>query len=145
MRAYFFVNSWLSGIQKGLQVAHCVTEMAIQATSHSSEQTFFKWAQNHKTIIILEGGSHQDLLDIKSLFEMKENVLPYGSFREDQDSLSGAMTCVGIIVPERICAAAEEIRKEKYENAYVQNVLRNFTEWEKNLIRLLNECSLARN
>lgn len=155
MRAYFFVNSWLSRIQKGLQVAHCVAEMANKAmivegfcgdpiASKSDPELVEKhdnycdWTVGDKTIIILEGGSHDDLENIKTFFQGDDNLM-WASFHEDYVSLNGAMTCVGIIVPPKIYETAKAFREGKGASVH-----QNLTDWELKLIDLINSKELAR-
>jgi len=142
MRAYFFVNSALSGIQKGLQVAHCVTEMGNKAAAVASwihdqaardadpekialHDTYFDWAEHAKTMIVLEGGFHAGLQEISNFFapveyegEWPEGFKPpaqnpylWAEFYEDEETMNGMMTCVGIILPERIYEAAAHLRE----------------------------------
>jgi len=64
----------------------------------------FDWAESHKTMVVLNGGNSSDL---KQRYEMFISICkgleyPYGIFREDVESLQGAITCVGVIVPEKI-------------------------------------------
>jgi len=103
MRAYFFANMYLSGLQKGLQAAHCLAEISLSAQKVPKlNSIYWRWATHHKTIIILNGGSSTDLT--KLVREVKAHTtlkLPIGCFSEDS-SLNYAMTCVGIIVPEKI-------------------------------------------
>jgi len=162
MRAYFFVNSWLSGIQKGIQVAHCVAEMAdsamvVESWAHdkaareanperiNAHDIYCDWI-NDKTIIVLEGGSHKDLKEIAGFFEPFAQVsgalinpYPWKSFSEDEESLGGAMTCVGIIVPPKIYEAAKAYG---LSSPYRNDV--NLTSWELKLIDLINSKELAR-
>jgi hypothetical protein len=171
MRAYFFANSWLSGIQKGLQSAHVVAEMAqaefaMEGEHDGHDNPFQEWAEKHKTIIILEGGTHANLLSICEVLE--RGPLCWSDFSEDEESLNKAMTCVGVIVPERIYEAARVVRqyKLKWVNAHEspcdklifnwEAILRHdepdrpggwsehFSKWEVELIKLLNSCPLAR-
>lgn len=141
MRAYFFTNTWLSGIQKGLQVAHCVAEMSQKAPGKPGDNEFIDWIDNHKTIIILDGGSHADLVDIKKLFEDENNFYPWASFSEDDESLNGAMTSVGIVLPEEVYDFAKNLREGEYE---WHNAERKFDKFHLELLELLNSCSLAR-
>jgi hypothetical protein len=147
MRAYFFVNSWLSGIQKGLQAAHCVAEMAMNLSENDwkqlEEHAYIDWALNHKTIIILEGGSHSDLENIERVFNDQTNPYIWASFSEDEESLNNSMTCVGIIISEKLYEAAQKVREYAHDKAYVQNVRLEFPIWEVMLIDLLNSCRLA--
>jgi len=178
MRAYFFVNSALSGIQKGMQVAHCVAEMGRQSEAayfrdSAREATgFTDWAENHKTIIVLEGGFHAALDGIRYFLEAGKWCdvteppppadhfhcpYPWASFTEDEETMNGMMTCVGIILPERIYEAARAVRSKEGEffpvpidqptkYAFCRNDFptEDFTPWEVELIKLLNSCPLAR-
>lgn len=165
MRAYFFVNSALSGIQKGLQVAHCAVEIGIKAkrfvqpTSKIQELAMGRritywntWSESHKTIIVLEGGFHQDLLDISDLFDDIIHDYPWAEFREDEETLALSYTAVGIILPERIYKAAEEVRKYRVHLDHASPDTRvhefidefNIGEWEAELINLMNSKPLAR-
>jgi hypothetical protein len=58
MRAIVLTNSWLSGLQKGLQAGHALVEMSLDAKYHN---LYRDWASGHKTLIVLEGGSHLNL------------------------------------------------------------------------------------
>ena len=107
MRAYFFANMYLSGLQKGLQAAHCLAEISLSAQKVPKLNSIFKrWAVYHKTIIILNGGSSTELNKLASVAKNTHTALnlPMGCFSED-GSLNYAMTCVGIIVPKRIYLA----------------------------------------
>lgn len=104
MRAYFFAHSYLSGIQKGLQAAHCLQEINYRA-KHVPLWTkvLDEWARRHKTIIILNGGNSVELTDLADAMAAQPVTykLPWGYFAED-DSMSYATTCVGVIVPDTI-------------------------------------------
>jgi hypothetical protein len=106
-RGYFLTNNiYMSSLQAGLQTAHAVAELYEKYQFRSSpEPTFLhEWAQFHKTIIILNGGNHGDLLDLYGVLEpLAEKLnLPVAKFHEDERSLNGACTCVGIILPDSI-------------------------------------------
>ena len=189
MRAYFFVNSALSGIQKGLQMGHCVAEMSQAHTNHDvyeDHPDYLEWASEHKTVVLLEGGFHANLKEIEAFFEpvMYEGEWPEGfeppgqnpylwaSFTEDEETMNGMMTCVGIILPERIYEAAKLTREKAAtlskhgfgfggpeDEWYLAPTLEGermirekydistwspYTGWEVELIKLLNSCPLAR-
>ena len=141
MRAYFFTNTWLSGLQKGLQVAHCVAEMSQKAPGKPGDEEFIDWVDNHKTIIILDGGASGDLIEIAEFFERKDNPYPSASFCEDEYSLNGAMTSVGIVLPEEFYEFAKNLREGEYSQ---ENAERKYDEFHLRLLDLLNSCSLAR-
>ena len=153
MRAYFFVNTALSGIQKGLQVAHCVAEMLAKYKDHPSAEEFkpaWGWATNHKTIVVLEGGFHKDLEELNTLLwpgaTRGKHSYPWANFFEDRETMNGMMTAVGIILPERIYEAARIVREENYVLGTSAFMVKNekFTAWEIQLITLINSCPLAR-
>jgi len=152
MRAYFFVNSALSGIQKGLQVAHCVAELSLKVSEYewsSSVDDFISWSGNDKTIIVLEGGFHQNLQEIYTFLkgpnEDSESSAQFheylwAAFSEDQKTMNGMMTCVGIMLPRWVYASAKQLR----EGINFEDLKDELSAWEIELINLLNSCPLAR-
>ena len=112
MRAYFFGNFYLSSIQQGIQTAHVVAELALTfmpptATDvclDSASCKMWDWAENYKTIIILNGGDSLALDELyKELMPIAEQLdLPCAVFQEDNRSLNEATTCVGIVLPESL-------------------------------------------
>jgi len=104
MRAYVLVHSALSGIQKGIQGGHALVEMGLK-----SHPLYKEWAEGHKTVIFLEGGFQADLEQAEAV--MKEHLdgrpewpsrLPWAAFREDRETLNGALTAVAVILTEKI-------------------------------------------
>lgn len=81
----------------------------------------YNWADNHKTIIVKNGGGSENMVKIKALIESMD--LPYATFQEP--SLDNALTCVGIIVPERlydktiINKLCEAWKRDKVENEFI--------------------------
>lgn len=170
MRFYAFCNYYLSSLQQGLQAAHVLTEMSMKARLKGGQywRHYDNWASDHKTIILLNGGNDKDLRELLTFFNMSNPYL-YGSFCEDQQSLNGAMTCVGIILPENIYESTAAIRRselyfsDKYnshcnfdESKFRDDIeteklrhLRNFingtsTPWELEMIKRLGEYGLAK-
>lgn len=141
MRAYFFTNTWLSGLQKGLQSAHVIAELSQGVCGQPAEDDFIEWVDNHKTIIILDGGAHADLKRIEEFFQSETERYPWASFCEDEYSLNGAMTAVGIVLPEHIYDFAKKLREGEYERHEAEH---KFDEFDLALIDLLNSCPLAR-
>ena len=146
MRAYFLGNFYLSSIQQGIQAAHCMVELFTKYPAPNddfeSEESkeictvLWDWAQDHKTMILLNGGNSTELYGIRYHFEQEENPYPFAMFEESVDALSGAVTCVGIILPEKIYTAAEEIRNDiGYHRLSI---------WERELCEIRNSCGLAR-
>ena len=100
-RLYSFTHAWLSAGAAGLQTAHVVSELSLQNCP-----IYHHWAQNDKTIIILNGGSSQMLANTMDLLIAYRNKCPIlqdltsevTDFREDVQSLENARTAVGVIV-----------------------------------------------
>lgn len=113
MRAYFFGNMYLSSIQQGIQAAHVTHELF---RKYKTPSVFFdslaNWADLHKTMILLNGGYGDNLRALIDMFNTTENPYPYTFFHEGEDSLDGALTCVGIVLPEKIYETASEMRKD---------------------------------
>ena len=156
MRAYFFVNRMLNGIDKGIQAGHCAVEFFCNYNGPEDHPDLSDWAVHHKTFIVLSGGGHGELVEIEKFFDTQKNPLAWASFREDEVSLNSAMTCVGIILPERIYETASIVRSgpsyfdfnmpEGYDaQKFADGTWRDdFTEWEVELINLINSCPLAK-
>lgn len=111
MKLYSFVQSLhLNNLQAGLQTGHLISDMFMKYDSKCKKgKDLREWASNHKTIIILEGGNCLKLeenYEILKIFS-KQLHLPIAKFNEDE-SLNGALTCVGIITPTGL---------EYYENS----------------------------
>lgn len=115
MRAYFFGNMYLSSIQQGIQAAHVVAEMFTKYDVQTSSMMYERdnlhdWAKDHKTMILLNAGYSEEILSLCRFFDDPENPFPWAPFFEGQDALCGALTCVGIILPEKIYEAAKAVR-----------------------------------
>ncbi len=143
MRAYFFTNMYLIGIHSGIQTAHTVAEMFIKNHDELGNITLIEWATNHKTTIVLNGGYSSDLRLLMQFFDTPSNPYPWAHFNESEEALDGALTCVGIVLPEKIYGYAEKVRKGEF------NLGDNFgygylTDFEQNLAERLNEYGLAK-
>ena len=108
MRFYSFTNAnYMSPLQLGLQTAHCVAEMSQQS---KASEIYDDWAKNHKTIVILNGGNCAALEELCTFLDVHQNPYPSACFYEDKESLNGAITAVGIVLPEQVYEAAKYIR-----------------------------------
>lgn len=120
-RLYSLTNSYLSGIQKGIQTAHVVGEISEQYTSGEckSRKAFEIWAGCDKTIIVLDGGNQKMLYDfylwIRKNINESKHFFPHAIFHEDHQSLNGAYTALGIIVPEKIWNTSSKFRLDKFQ------------------------------
>lgn len=149
MRLYTFTNWYLSSVQQGIQPQHLTSEFFVKYPNESQtpDNVLWDWAKNHKTTICLNGGNNAGLLDIYAQLEQicpKAN-LPFCKFHEDQDSLGGILTCVGIVVPERIYAYNELVRSKATPEAILQyQTDAQFLTHDWALIELLSSYGLAK-
>lgn len=149
MRFYAFTNFYLSSIQKGIQAQHCTAELFTHYNRQSrGGKHLYEWAQNHKTTIVLNGGNCADLknlfLTMRALCD--ELGLPYTSFSEDEQSLNGAITCVGVVLPASIYETASVVRSQPGPGTLVSIDVVNGEplSWaEQQLIDILNSHGLA--
>lgn len=141
MRLYFFGNMYLSSIQQGIQAAHVtaalLTKYAPPAQGHHGSDTHWDrlmdWARNHQTMILLNGGYGRNLHALVERFSQAENPFPWCQFHESPDALEGALTSVGILLPERIYDAS---RTGDFYRDY-------FTKWEIDLALEMSKYRLA--
>lgn len=168
MRCYHFGNFYLSSIQQGIQAAHAQMELFVkyQDTGINYAEDYqptineiayqqkvddlYDWAENHKTMVCLNGGALQDLKNIEELMESLENKYPWSTFYEDEYSLGAILTNVAIVLPEEIYENAAKIRNKEYTlqdnkvwDEFGKFVI-NLSVFDVKLIELLNSCQLAR-
>ena len=150
MRAYFFTNFYLNTISQGIQPAHCIVDMMVHYNQNKpnsfATESLNEWARDHKTIICLNGGAHQDIEEIHQELILIGTCLglPVGSFSEDQYSLGGIKTCCGIIVPAPIynLAASKTFDVDAY--SFDESGEPTYLAAEIALATLTRSCSLAR-
>jgi hypothetical protein len=159
-RLYTFGNFYLSSIQQGIQAAHALGEMAIKYPVTCYEQgttIFHEWLNNHKTMICKNGGAEEQLQEIKQWLGSATDVyLPWGFFHEEEPALNNALTCVAIVVSERIWKTGvglldSEYTIDKHTGNYVfgnlyapEAELEEFTEFEFKLMLLIKNSPNAR-
>jgi hypothetical protein len=130
MRLYSWVVMYLEGIHAGIQTAHLQGEIhskyhglvqndikyqtqdngfipigsAFKSTTHSKCLDIYnEWEQDHKVIQVYNGGYSSSLRQRHDQLRKYGDMfgLPYAQWHESQDALDGALTAVGIIVPEK--------------------------------------------
>lgn len=152
MRAYFFGNMYLSSIQQGIQAAHVVAEMFVKYTNAKREllgvepnqlHILNHWASEHKTMVLLNAGYGQEIHNLIDVFNNPANPLPWAAFNEGEDALDGALTCIGIILPEEFYEAAKELRTMD-ANSPSPFLDKLETVWERDFAARLNNYGLAR-
>jgi len=157
MRAYFLCNSWLSGIQKGIQGTHALTELVnLHGGGAVFQAIFDEWATDHKTIIMLEGGNQDNLESWLRFLNTQDTklpealkpllhqsyTLPYSHFREDKESLNECMTAIVILVSSKLCSAIDDYRTPDSESESIGSWLR-LTAWEREFVETISKCRLA--
>jgi hypothetical protein len=111
LRMYGLVNYQLTGIQKGIQFLHGVVEYSQMANRIGGEtlSIYNDWADNHKTVILLNGGTTNDRINLNGLpfgtlnqhvLKLKEMKIDFATFQEPD--LGDQLTCISFIVDERI-------------------------------------------
>jgi hypothetical protein len=110
-RMYGLTNYQLTGIQKGIQFLHGVVEYSQMVNRVGGEvlDIYNDWANSHKTVILLNGGttnhrSGDDGLPFGSLnnhvLTLDENRIDFATFNEPD--LGDQLTSVVFIVDERV-------------------------------------------
>jgi hypothetical protein len=117
-RFYSFVNMYLSPMQKGIQTAHAVSEMfsyyeVLSGLPSEELLSYSDWAREDKTVIVLDGGNQNGLFalydDLVDIIKNHKVNIPVIKFHEDVQSLNGALTAVGILLPKEIYSLNSEI------------------------------------
>lgn len=94
-RMYSIVMYNLSSMQKGVQTAHaCMDYMS----KFSDDKDVKQYVNEDKTLIILDGGTSQDIFDIQKL--LKENSIKHSYFIEPD--LNNAMSAVCFLADDRV-------------------------------------------
>ncbi len=106
LRMYFLVPYNISPIQQAIQAGHAALEYARR---FKDSETFIDFADNHKTWIILNGGTTNDQRDFDGLAkgtlnqvgdQLYENGIDFSYFREPD--LNDALTALCFICDERV-------------------------------------------
>ena len=166
MRAYHFGNFYMSAIQQGIQAYHGGMDLAVKFRNVNSNvsETFWDWAEFHKTVVLLNGGMNADLEDLYEFFDSQDNPYPYMKFHESKEAMDEMLTNVVIILPPRIYDTALLIRMRKvnftddgsivihpnvFDRGERDELLAHitahhgFTAFERELISRINACPLA--
>lgn len=133
-RAYFFTNMYISDIQRGIQTAHCISDMHMKYSYHSDMNIKIvnHWANIDKTMIVLNGGYSSHLTELISMFGDQYD-LPWEAFFESAEALGGALTCVGIIIPDIVYNMAQRFRN---------NLLPDYTDSDIILSKVVGEDTI---
>ena len=143
MRAYFWGNYYLSSIQQGIQALHTTAEMFVKyrTTDPSRSQMVHDWAEYHKTVVVLNAGDHDALQGIAQDFNDPENTYPWATFVEE--GIGHNLTCIGIVVDERIVEAVNEVRSARKERRRF-NFPTRLNTFDYELVMLIANTNMAR-
>lgn len=129
-RLYSFVAGlYLNELQKGLQTAHVVSELSQFKVNTAQRAVFDSWASTDKTIIILNALNHGGVVQLESvLSELATSLgLPCAMFREDEISMNGMATAVGIVVPEKYYSAVPYYERNIFGGQWVNGEQQGWT------------------
>ena len=103
-RMYSFVLRQLNPMQKGVQTTHAVVEYAEKQGKDNED--YRKWANEDKTLIVLDGGIYQDMMEIRgNLFKFGIKFAPFY-----EPDLNHMCTAIAVLADERVW------NLEKYPN-----------------------------
>lgn len=117
-RMYCMVMYNISTIQKGVQAAHCCLEYAY---NYHTDKRFKQYVQEDKTMIILDGGTSHDMLDIRNT--LIENGIQHACFIEPD--LNDAMSSICFLADERVWDRKKYLpyNEWKIQNGIITNLL----------------------
>lgn len=119
-RLYSLTNMYLSSIQKGIQTAHVVASMASGESGKNPD--FNTWATTDRTIIVLNGGNSKSLFDFVCVLDEYAEKYAWDMFHEDHDSLNGALTAVGIVLPRKVYEGKSKNKADKAIYSYIKDL-----------------------
>ena len=92
---YSLVLRQLNPIQKGVQTTHGVVEYA---NKYSSDEEYRQWAETDKALIVLDGGTYQEMVRIYDT--LKELGMKFADFQEPD--LNYLTTSITFLADERV-------------------------------------------
>lgn len=148
-RCYTFTHFMLSSIQQGIQSGHAAMELVNKYYDpddrfwygESLWDDIVDWIRDNKTIVCLNGGNTESMVELESFLNTYANPFPWVSFHEDESSMEGILTSIAIIIPDRIYDAEVE---EQYWGGMASQIPGEFTEWEWELYHRIKSAPLAR-
>lgn len=144
LRMYGLTNYQLTGIQKGIQFLHGVVEYSqmVNIIGGESLNIYNEWANNHKTVVLLNGGTTNHRNDENGLpfgtlnnhvLKLKEMQINFSTFNEPD--LGDQLTAVVFILDERI------FNKKKYPD-FKDWLIENYSKQFKKDMRFLPTNSI---
>lgn len=166
LRMFTFGHFMLSSIQQGIQAAHAITNLFTyyhrnDGGVHDTEEAdiLYSWATQHETLVCKNGGDTEALEDILNNLNVDENYLPFQDFNESSGALNDSITCIAIVVPERLYDEGVAVVRnrsaeykfydadDEYEDPthlyWLNNECYQYTEFEHYLINLIRNTRHA--
>ena len=118
LRTYVFLHTYFKSLLNGVQGGHACAELSVKYDAGTpSSGLYQQWARKDKTLIFLDGGVSLHLrATLGQLQSLGDVTLPWAPFFEDQETLEGMLTSVGMILPESIGRADPIDWQEAKEN-----------------------------
>lgn len=129
MRMYCIVMYNISTMQKGVQSAHCCLEYA---NKYKNDEDLIKYIEEDKTMIILDGGTSTDLIELDNF--LTENEIKHAAFVEPD--LNYAISCVCFLADERVWNKKDYPDMESFSTKFLAE---NFFMFTKNTLGNLEE------
>jgi hypothetical protein len=112
LRCYHFNNFYFSGVHAGIQSHHSFMEIfnkyKYEDTSPQMDM-LNDWAENYKTVIVLNGGMQVNLEEMEAFLSKDDNPFGWASFREAKMAANEALTSVGVILPDHIFKMSRKV------------------------------------
>lgn len=102
--AYTWVNTlYMNQKQWGIQTTHCVSNMSVD---EFGQDIYQEWARNHQKVIMFDGKNSGQIRRIHEIIQFVTAQMasigieiPHTLYCEDIESLDGAATACGFIIP----------------------------------------------
>lgn len=105
----------------------------------------FDWAENHKTIMVLNGGFSSNIKNVSDILVQSVDY-PSVTFHEGQDELNGALTVCGVVLPEKVYDARKHLGgySSMTEVAFdINGITYQLSKEDLSIIKLLETHKLA--
>lgn len=114
LRMYGLVPYNISPIQQAIQFGHAVVEYGLK---YFKDKDYQQWAKNHKTFIILNGGSTDNRSERKGSLQNHRTQLILNKVKHAlfyEPDLNDALTAIVFLVEERVFDTKKHIDKREF-------------------------------
>lgn len=131
MKAYTFINSYIYGIQVGIQAGHSIVELMNEFGSTREVQM---WANKYKTFAWLDGGNDINMKELLSIVE--DSGVPVMPFYEE--GMGNLLTSFTLVLTNEQLELADNIRKLKLNKYTSHNGIKlaypDWTEYDLDIL-----------